>query len=101
MAILGIGNNTTVGETVNHTKSRRTDGDFSKTVMECVSAGNHKVSLRQDALMSYASPQTGESVNIYRADNYSEDNPIYIIRGLDAEGNEFEKEKRHLSCMTV
>lgn len=92
MGISGIGNNTAVEQAVNHAKSRKTDGDFNKTVMECVSAGDHKVSLRQDALMSYASPQTGESVNIYRADNYSEDNPIYIIRGLDAEGNEFEKE---------
>ena len=48
--------------------------------------------LRQDALMSYASPQTGESVNIYRTDDYSENNPIYIIKGIDADGNEFEKE---------
>ncbi|MBD5096329.1 MAG: hypothetical protein HDT40_04840 [Lachnospiraceae bacterium] len=92
MGIAGIASNTTAAETVNHAKNRRTNGDFNKTVMECVSAGNHKVSLRQDALMSYASPQTGESVNIYRTDDYSENNPIYIIKGIDADGNEFEKE---------
>ncbi len=74
------------------------EGSFSeqlkgtaKTVMQCVSAGGHKVSLFSDALMSYASPNTGESVNIYRADDYSEDNPLYLVKGLDARGNEFEQ----------
>ena len=32
-----------------------------------------------------------ESVNIYRAVNYSEGNPLYVIKGLDADGNEFEE----------
>jgi hypothetical protein len=61
-------------------------------VMKCVSAGGQKVSLCSDALMSYASPQTGESINIYKAENYSADNPLYLIKGLDANGNEFEQE---------
>lgn len=65
---------------------------FEKKVMTCVSAGGKKCMLRSDALMSYASPQTGESVNIYRADNYSKENPVYMIMGLDAEGKEFRKE---------
>ncbi len=60
-------------------------------VMKCVAAGGHKVSLCQDALMSYASPQTGESVNIYKAENYSAENPLYVIKGLDADGNAFEE----------
>ncbi len=54
--------------------------------------GTQKVMLCSDALMSYASPKTGESVNIYHADNYSKENPVYIIKGLDKYGNEFEKE---------
>lgn len=58
----------------------------------CTAQGSHKVMLCRDALMSYASPQTGESVNIYRADNYSKENPMYVIKGLDAEGNGFENE---------
>ena len=66
--------------------------EFEKKVMTCVSAGGQRCMLRSDALMSYASPQTGESVNIYRADHYSKDNPVYIIMGLDAQGNEFKKE---------
>lgn len=35
---------------------------------------------------------TGESVNICRAENYSEEHPIYLIKGLDAEGNAYEQE---------
>lgn len=65
---------------------------FPKNVIKCVASGEQKVMLCQDALMSYASPQTGESVNIYRSDSYTEDNPIYIIKGLDADGNAYEQE---------
>ena len=46
---------------------------FSKNVMKCTQAGNQKVMLCSDALMSYASPETGESVNIYKADKYAKD----------------------------
>ena len=73
--------------------TQKADGvEFKKSALNCVSAGNQKTMLCSDALMSYASPQTGESVNIYRADNYSKDNPIYLVKGLDADGNEFEQE---------
>ena len=65
---------------------------FPKNVMKCVASGDQKAMLCQDALMSYASPQTGESVNIYRSDSYTVDNPIYIIKGLDADGNAYEQE---------
>lgn len=67
-------------------------GDFKKNILTCVGMGTQKVMLCSDALMSYASPKTGESVNIYHADNYSKENPVYIIKGLDKYGNEFEKE---------
>lgn len=73
-------------------RTEKSEEKFEKKVMTCVSAGGQKCMLRSDALMSYASPQTGESINIYKADNYSRENPIYIIMGLDAEGNEFKKE---------
>lgn len=70
----------------------QTGADFSKKVMTCVSASGQKVMLRSDALMSYASPQTGESVNIYRAEAYTKDNPVYVVKGLDAAGKEFSYE---------
>ena len=72
-------------------KVKQAGGDFQNTVMKCTGTTTQKATLYSDALMSYASPQTGESVNIYKAMNYSEENPLYVIKGLDAEGNEFEE----------
>ena len=71
------------------TKTTKTGDEvqFSQNVMKCVASGDQKA-----ILMSYASPQTGESVNIYRSDSYTEDHPIYIIKGLDADGNAYEQE---------
>lgn len=94
MAIAGIaGNNITppIQATQNRTTDQAKETDFKNNVMKCVRAGNQEVLLCSDALMSYASPQTGESVNIYRAGNYSKENPIYILKGLDASGNPFER----------
>lgn len=59
--------------------------------MKCTGTTTQKTALYSDALMSYASPQTGESVNIYKTMNYSEENPLYVIKGLNAEGDEFEE----------
>lgn len=72
-------------------KAEQAGRDFQKQVMKCTGTTTQEAALYSDALMSYASPQTGESVNIYKADNYSVENPLYIIKGLDANGNEFEK----------
>lgn len=94
MAISGIAGGTMPPvKTTQNTKTNQTTGtDFEKSVMKCVRAGNQEVLLCSDALMSYASPQTGESVNIYKAENYSKDNPVYLLKGLDASGNPFEQE---------
>lgn len=95
MLNLNVVKSTGVNPWQQRTDAERTEAakeEFKQKVMTCVSAGGQKCMLRSDALMSYASPQTGESVNIYRADNYSRENPIYRINGLDAEGNEFWKE---------
>ena len=72
-------------------KVQQAGGDFQNTVIKCTRATTQETALYSDVLMSYASPQTGESVNIYKAMNYSEDNPLYVIKGLDADGNEFEE----------
>ena len=95
MAIAGIGGAFGMfNPTSSATKTTKTgdEVEFSKNAMKCVSAGGQSTMLCSDALMSYASPQTGESVNIYKADNYSEDNPVYVLKGLDADGNAFEQE---------
>lgn len=72
-------------------KVQQTGGDFQNTVMKCTGTTTQETALYSDALMSYASPQTGESVNIYKAANYTEENPLYVIKGLDADGNDFEE----------
>lgn len=96
MAISGIGNYGMYPMSMSGSATKTTKtGDevqFTKNVMKCVASGNQKVMLCSDALMSYASPKTGESVNIYRSDVYTEDNPVYIIKGLDANGNAYEQE---------
>ena len=66
MLINGIGMNEmppSYGGTTKTTKA----GDevqFPQNAMKCVASGEQNVMLCQDALMSYASPQTGESVSI-------------------------------------
>ncbi|MDE7062042.1 MAG: hypothetical protein K2O73_02220, partial [Lachnospiraceae bacterium] len=65
----GIGANPYT-QTKGREKTEKSGGDFLKKMMKCVNAGGQKVSLGSDALMSYASPQTGESVNIYNAESY-------------------------------
>ena len=92
MNVGGVNTNYPSGYTNTRTIKTGDEVQFSKNVMACVSGGGQKVMLCSDALMSYASPQTGESVNIYRSDNYSKDNPIYVIKGLDANGNAYEWE---------
>lgn len=94
MAVSGIGNYGMYPTLNSATKTIKTGDEvqFTKGVMKCVARGEQQVTLCADALMSYASPKTGESVNIYRADGYTEDNPVYIIKGLDANGNEYEQE---------
>ena len=44
-----------------------------------------------EPLMSFLNPKTGESVEIHRSDIYSDDMPIYILKGKTAEGKEFER----------
>ena len=95
MAVSGItisGMTPSVQTSQNIKTDQASEKDYKNTVMKCVRAGDQDVLLCSDALMSYASPQTGESVNIYRAENYSKENPVYLIRGLDASGNPFEQE---------
>lgn len=63
--------------------------DFS---IKYVQAGSgNKVYLDPEAIFSVCHAQSGESVNVYRAEDFSEENPIYIVKGTDANGNEYEE----------
>ncbi len=92
MNIGGVTANYTTGYANSKAAKTGDEVQFSKNVMKCVSAGGQNVMLCSDALMSYANPKTGESVNIYRADAYSKDNPVYVIKGFDADGIAYEQE---------
>lgn len=95
MLVTGITGTMGMYQTPNSATKTTKTGDevqFNNNVMKCTAVGNHEVMLCSDALMSYGSPQTGESVNIYKSEHYSKDNPVYLINGLDAKGNPFEQE---------
>lgn len=66
------------------------NGDFGASVKGASGAKN-VVYFVPDALFSIYDAQTGESANVYRADDYSEENPLYLIRGMDKNGNEYEQ----------
>ena len=67
-----------------------TKGDFGANV-KGTSGAKNVVHLAPDALFSIYDAQTGESANVYRADDYSEENPLYLIKGMDKNGNEYEQ----------
>lgn len=35
--------------------------------------------------------KTGESANVYKADDHSEDNPVYLVKGIGKNGNPYEQ----------
>lgn len=63
--------------------------DFS---LKYVQAGSgKKVFLDPEALFSNCHAQSGESINVYRAEEFSDKKPIYLIKGTDCHGNEYEE----------
>ena len=87
MNINGIG---TAGYPAWHgtrTAENNAKGDFGTNVK----ATGNIVHITPDALFSIYDAKTGESANVYRADDYSEDNPLYIVKGMDKNGNEYEQ----------
>lgn len=74
-------------KTVTNTNTGSTD--FS---IKYVQAGSgNKVYLDPEAIFSVYHAKSGESVNVYRAEDFSEENPIYIVKGTDGNGNEYEE----------
>lgn len=65
-------------------------GDFGAGVKE-MSGSNNVVHIDPDAIFSIHHVKTGESANVYRADDYSKDNPVYLVKGIDKSGNEYEQ----------
>ena len=67
-----------------------TKGDFGTNVKGASGAKNI-VHITPDALFSIYDAKTGESANVYNAEDYSEDNPVYLVKGMDKNGKEYEQ----------
>ena len=67
-----------------------TKGDFGASV-KAASGTKNVVHIDSDALFSIYDAKTGEGANVYKADDYSEDNPVYLVKGMDKNGNEYEQ----------
>ncbi len=89
MSVNGIDNNTGINSNYMTGKKRVLGQNFNNQI-EDINRGS-KVN---KPLISFSNPKTGESVEIHRSDIYSEDTPIYILKGKTAEGEEFER-KHH------
>lgn len=89
MSVSGIDNNTGINSNYMTGKKRVLGKNFNNQI-EDINRGS-KVN---EPLMSFSNPKTGESVEIHRSDIYSDDTPIYILKGKTAEGEEFER-KHH------
>lgn len=106
MSLTGIGYNNQnyiqesgINERNKKTVARNTTGTNRNTNIEStdfsikyVQAGSgNKVYLDPEAIFSVCHAQSGESVNVYRAEDFSEENPVYIVKGTDGNGNEYEE----------
>lgn len=87
MTIGGVGSSCTITDNITISNSRRVLGKKFNYALEDVNSGS-KVN---EPLASFSNPETGESVEIHRSDVYSDDNPLYILKGKTAEGEEFER----------
>ena len=81
MNVNGIDNNTGINSNYMTGKKRVLGNNFNNQI-EAINRGS-KVN---EPLMSFSNPKTRESVEIHRSDIYSDDTPIYILKGKTAEG---------------
>ena len=89
MSVNGIDNNTGINS--NYMTGKR---KFKARILIFNTEDINRGSKVNEPLMSFSNPKTGESVEIHRSDIYSDDTPIYILKGKTAEGVEFER-KHH------
>lgn len=51
----------------------------------------HEITLDPNALLSICHVPTGETANVYKAEDFSESNPVYVVKGIDKNGKEYEQ----------
>lgn len=71
--------------------ARKTESSTKGGFGANVQGAKNVVHITPDALFSIYDAKTGESANVYRVDDYSEDNPVYLVKGTDINGNEYEQ----------
>jgi len=89
MSVNFIDNNTGIDSNYMTGKKRVLNKNFNVQIEDI-----NRESKVNEPLISFSNPKTRESVEIHRSDIYSDDTPIYILKGKTAEGKEFER-KHH------
>lgn len=93
MAISGLGQNFYYNNRAAVEKRTVSDreSDFEASIQKASSNGTNRFTLDPDALFSICHAKTGESANVYRAEGYSEEQPLYRVKGIDKNGQEYEE----------
>lgn len=65
--------------------------DKYMSVAQSTSMSYKNITLSINALFSCGNPSTGETASVYRADEYTEDNPIMLVVGVDSNGKKYEQ----------
>lgn len=93
MAINGLGQNyyQNNNAALNRYANNNNGENFSAAVTKVSFGKGNQVTIDPNALFSICDAATGESANVYRAEGYSEDNPLYLVKGVDENGQEYEQ----------
>ena len=86
MSVNGIDYNTGINSNYMMGKKRVLGKNFNNQIGDI-----NRGSKENEPLIFFSNSKTGESVEIHRSDIYSDDTPIYILKGRTAEGKEFER----------
>ena len=66
------------------------ESETKKPLMYVSVNGGEKILMDQSALFALCHAPTGESVNVYREEGYTEENPLYLVKGTGKDGNIYE-----------
>lgn len=64
--------------------------DNKKLPVSQVASYDKPINLKTNGLFSTGRP-TGESMTVYKSEDYSNSNPIYLVKGTNKDGKEFEQ----------
>ena len=91
MAIAGIGYGSTVPYYAHRNGRTGKKAETHNFQMGSQDSGNISLRWSDGAIFACGTPD-GQSFSVYKADNYAADNPILNIKGIDKDGNSYEKQ---------